>query len=129
MRRVVVPLPFVATKATLDDQTRDLSPPSEVAAFEVPREGGMRHRVTAIGTDGARAEAYVVEADGVARPDGAGFTVESLDYDDEDAGVIELGGSAPKRPKRPKTKKVQPNASTSAKPAANVKVDGFTKLK
>jgi serine/threonine-protein kinase len=129
VRRVVVPLPFVATKATLDDQTRDLSPPSEVAAFEVPREGGMRHRVTAIGTDGARAEAYVVEADGVARPDGAGFTVESLDYDDEDAGVIELGGSAPKRPKRPKTKKVQPNASTSAKPAANVKVDGFTKLK
>jgi len=77
VRRVLVTLPFTATRVTFDDQSRLLSPPTEVVVFDVPRESGVRHRVTAVAVDGARAEAFVREADGVARPEGD-FTIESL---------------------------------------------------
>ena len=79
IRRVVVPLPFAATKVTFDEQSHDLSPPADVAAFAVPRESGQRHRITVLGVDGSRAEAYVRESEGVARPEGQGFAIEALE--------------------------------------------------
>lgn len=130
-RRVVVPLPFVASKVSFDDQSRDLAPPVDVVAFEVPRESGARHRVTALSADGARAEAYVREEDGVARPEGDGFAIESLEtYPDDPPArgaparpVVRRRVPAPRwTPPLPATQ-----ASASAKPVGSVK-DGFTKL-
>lgn len=69
VRRVVVTLPFAAAHVTFDDMERDLSPPADVSAFDVPHASGTRHRVVAIAPDGARGEAYVHEEDGVARPE------------------------------------------------------------
>jgi hypothetical protein len=73
-RRVVVPLPFPATRVTLDEAARDLDPASDVAAFDLPSESGLRHRVVALALDGTRAEGYVREDEGVARPDGEGYS-------------------------------------------------------
>jgi hypothetical protein len=73
VRRVVVPLPFVATRVTFDEAVRDLNPAADVIAFEVPAEGGSRHRVTALALDGTRAEAYVREQDGIAHPEAEGY--------------------------------------------------------
>jgi serine/threonine-protein kinase len=82
VRRVVVPLPFVAARVTFDDQMRDVSPPSEVVVFDVARESGVRHRVRAVAVDGSLAEAYVREADGVARPEGE-YAIEALEASDD----------------------------------------------
>ena len=73
-RRVVVPLPFPATRVTLDEAARDLDPASDVAAFDLPGESGLRHKVVALAVDGTRAEGYVREDEGVARPDGEGYS-------------------------------------------------------
>lgn len=73
VRRVVVPLPFLATRVELDEAERDLEPPSDVSVFDVPRESGIQHHVTAFALDGTRAEGYVREAEGVARVEGDGF--------------------------------------------------------
>ena len=148
VRRVVVPLPFAATRVTFDDQTRDVAPPAAVVAFDVPREAGTRHRVIAIGEGGSRAEADVLESDGVARPAASGgFAFDQLDnYDDDpNAPVIELPspGGQPKR-KKPRTKNAHPAlasapppppaapapppVASAPKPIGTVK-DGFTKLK
>ena len=143
-RRVVVPLPFVASKVTFDEQGRELSPAGDVAVFEVPRESGLRHRVTAIATDGARAEAFVREEEGVARPEGEGFTIESLEtYPDEPSTtpsgaprkpVVRRRVSAPRWTAPPghgapaRSASAPPAAvSATAKPVGSVK-DGFTKL-
>jgi serine/threonine protein kinase len=75
-RKVVVPLPFLATRVTFDDESRALDPAVDVAAFEVPREGGFRHRVTATAIDGSRASGFVREQDGVARVESEGFAIE-----------------------------------------------------
>gem|GEM_PF-604563 len=145
MRRVIVPLPFVATKVSFDEQTRELSPPADVAAFDVPRESGQTHRVTALAVDGSRAEAYVRESDGVARPEGQGFAIEPLEtYTDEPAApapttaFIELPPThnGVKRVVKPRPRAVKdagpppaPSASVqAAKPIGTVK-DGFTRLK
>jgi serine/threonine-protein kinase len=141
-RRVVVPLPFVASKVTFDDQARDLTPPADVVAFEVPRESGARHRVTAIATDGARAEAYVREQEGVARPEGADFAIESLEtYPGEPVTTSAAASAKPGvRRRAPRSHGgatsttrdagTMPGASTSARamPVGSVK-DGFTKLR
>lgn len=138
MRRVVVPLPFLATHVTFDDEARDLSPAADVVAFEVRREGGSRHRVTAVAVDGARAEAYVREADGVARPEEAsGFAIEAFEsYEEEvDAGGAKKGGPKPVRKTKPKPRPPAaappppppPVAASAPKPVGTVK-DGFTKL-
>ena len=75
-RRVVVPLPFLATRVTFDDEARDLDPAVDVVAFEVPREAGARHRVTATAIDGSKAAGFVREQDGVARVEAEGFAIE-----------------------------------------------------
>jgi serine/threonine protein kinase len=72
-RKLIVPLPFLAVHAELDDLVRDIDPAADVAVFDVPRESGATHHVTATALDGSRAEAYVHESDGVARVDGDGF--------------------------------------------------------
>jgi hypothetical protein len=139
-RRVVVPLPFRATHVTFDEQARDLAPPVDVVAFEVPRESGARHRVTAVGEEGALAEAYVREADGVARPEGSGYEIESLEAYPVDPAT-EPQPAAPEEPPKPRRPRPTPSrtpaalpapspivSSGPAKPAVSTK-DGFTKLK
>lgn len=157
VRRVVVTLPFVAARVTFDDQSRELAPPTEVVVFDVPRESGVRHRVTAVAVDGARAEAFVREADGVARPEGD-YVIEALETSDEPAPdpsagavVIDLPENAApsastgtkRRLRRPRGVPVRPAASpaptpspapppasvsAAPKPIGTVK-DGFTKLR
>jgi serine/threonine protein kinase len=73
VRRVIVPLPFLAMRVELDDAERDLDPASDVGVFDVPKESGIQHHVTAVALDGTRAEGYVREAEGVARVEGDGF--------------------------------------------------------
>ncbi|MBX3185980.1 MAG: serine/threonine protein kinase [Labilithrix sp.] len=145
-RRVVVPLPFAAKRVTFDERAQDLDPPADVAVFEVPRESGARHRVTALALDGAKAEAYVRESDGVARPEGQGFAIEPLEtYTDEPAAgaapvtFIELPPThngvkrVVKTRPSPKSRPVaQPSAhppSSAPKPIGTVDKDGFTRLK
>jgi hypothetical protein len=133
---------------TFDEQSRDLAPPADVVAFDVSRESGARHRVTAYAVDGSKGEAYVRESEGVARPEGPGFTIESLEtYAEEATGaptttgnLIELPPTpnGVKRVVRPRPGPVRavkdagaPAASASAqapKPIGTVK-DGFTKLR
>ncbi|HEY8074318.1 MAG TPA: serine/threonine-protein kinase [Labilithrix sp.] len=137
-RRVVVPLPFAATRVTFDDQARDVAPAATIVAFDVPREAGTRHRVTAVSVDGAKAEADVLESDGVARP-ASSFAFEQLDNYDDDPNVIELP-SAPGQPPRKRRPRIKaphpplaaapppPPSATAPKPIGTVK-DGFTKLK
>jgi hypothetical protein len=73
LRKVVVPLPFLSSHVAFDSEARDPVPATDVLAFEVPSDSGIRHRVTAIALDGTRAEGYVREEDGVARPDADGY--------------------------------------------------------
>jgi hypothetical protein len=76
-RKVVVPLPFLATHADLDDLTRDLDPPADVAAFDVGADSGTRHRVGATAIDGTRAAGFVREEDGIVRVEGNGYAFVS----------------------------------------------------
>jgi tRNA A-37 threonylcarbamoyl transferase component Bud32 len=149
MRRVIVPLPFAAKHVTFDEQSRDLSPPADVAAFDLPRESGARHRVTALAVDGSKAEAYVRESEGVARPEGQGFAIEALEtYADEAAGTPSAPGNLIELPPTPngvrRVVKPRPgpvraakeagapapsaSAVQAPKPIGTVK-DGFTKLR
>jgi serine/threonine-protein kinase len=72
-RKVVLPLPFLATHAVLDDVVRELDPAADVVAFDLPPESGPRHRVEAVAIDGTRVEGFVREQDGIARPEGDGY--------------------------------------------------------
>ncbi|AKU96835.1 serine/threonine protein kinase [Labilithrix luteola] len=148
-RRVVVPLPFVATRVTFDEQARDTTPPSDTVAFDVPRESGLLHRVTAVAVDGSRAEAYVRELDGVARPEGGAYAIEAFETvdaqpDEPAAAAIELPPTPSAMPvisrtRRPRTANPRPkpqaqsalspsSVASSTKPVGTLK-DGFTKLK
>jgi serine/threonine protein kinase len=106
-RKVVLPLPFVATRVSFDDEVRELVPASDVAAFDVPGEAGPRHRVAITALDGSRAEGYVREQDGIARPEPDGFTMV-------------LPDSMPNDPRPP--------AGRPARPIGTVH-NGFTKLR
>jgi hypothetical protein len=106
-RRVLVPLPFVASHATLDDESRDLEPPSDVVAFDVPDGSGLRHHVTIVAPDGTRAEGYAAEQDGIARPE-EGYAFE-----------------APPQPENPAA---HSNRKRPGHPVGIVH-DGFTKLR
>jgi serine/threonine-protein kinase len=106
-RKVVVPLPFLATHVTFDDESRDLDPAVDVTAFEVPREAGSRHRVTATAIDGSKASGFVSEQDGVARVEAEGFSIE----------LPALSPPPPRSSVRPSTA-----------PVGTVK-NGFTKLR
>ena len=148
-RRVIIPLPFAATHVTFDEQQHDLSPPADVAAFEVSRESGARHRVTALAVDGSHAEAYVRESEGVARPEGQGFAIEPLETYGEEATagatsahfielpptpngvkrVVKRPGPGPRSAAKPlSTPPPVVSALPPPKPIGTVK-DGFTKLR
>jgi serine/threonine-protein kinase len=109
-RRVVVPLPFLATHVAFDDEQRDLDPAADVEAFEVPRESGTRHHLTATALDGSKASGFVKEEDGVARVEAEGFTFE-----------LPTPSAPPKEPRAPR-----PVARPA--PVGTVK-NGFTKLR
>jgi eukaryotic-like serine/threonine-protein kinase len=81
--RLLVPLPFLASRVTLDDESRDLDPPSDVATFDVRTDGSTRHHVTVLAPDGTRAEGHAVEEDGVARPDGDGYSFSAPPQSDD----------------------------------------------
>jgi serine/threonine-protein kinase len=72
-RRIVLPLPFLATHVTFDEATRDLDPATDVIAFEVASDAGVRHHVTIVALDGTRAEGFVRERDGIGRPEDDGY--------------------------------------------------------
>jgi serine/threonine-protein kinase len=73
VRKIVLPLPFLATRVTFDEVSRDLQPATDVVAIEVSRETGELHQVTILALDGTRAAGIVREQDGIARPDGDGY--------------------------------------------------------
>ena len=75
IRKIVVPLPFLAKRVTFDDSSRDLDPATDVVSFDVPVESGARHLVSATALDDSRAEGYVRESDGIARAEGDGFSI------------------------------------------------------
>jgi serine/threonine-protein kinase len=72
-RKLVLPLPFLATRVTFDDSPKDLDPATDVIALDVPGDASSLHRVTILALDGTRAEGFVREQDGIARPDGDGY--------------------------------------------------------
>jgi serine/threonine-protein kinase len=78
-RRTVFSLPFAASEVTFDDVTRDLDPPSELAAFDATADSGPRHHVIAVAPDGRRADGYVREEDGVGRVEPPGYAVVTPD--------------------------------------------------
>jgi len=106
-RKVVLPLPFLATRVEFDDVARDLDPAADVIAFDVPSESGPRHRVAVLALDGTRAEGFVREQDGIARPEADGYAFVAP----------EPSASAPRGP-----------ATRSPKPLGTVH-NGFTKLR
>jgi hypothetical protein len=105
-RRVLLPLPFAASRVTFDDEVRDLDPPTDVVAFDVPAGGGTRHQITVLAPDGTRAEGRALEEDGIARPEGSGYHLVAPPPSRDEAA------RAPRR---------------SAHPLGTVR-DGFTKL-
>jgi hypothetical protein len=107
-RRVLVPLPFVANRASFDDDSRDLEPPTDVVAFDVAAGDGVRHHVVAVAADGTRAEGYALEDEGVARPEGDGYTFVTPEPPLDDAR--------------------RPGPRRSARPVGTVH-NGFTKLR
>jgi eukaryotic-like serine/threonine-protein kinase len=111
-RKVVVPLPFLAVRAELDDVAKDMDPAADTVVFEVPQGSGVSHHIAAIALDGTRAEAYAREIDGVAHVDGDGF-------------MTFLPAVPPPVPATSLPK----SRATPARPATPVRVkNGFTKL-
>jgi hypothetical protein len=107
-RRVVVPLPFPASRVTLDDVQHELDPPADVTTFDVPVATGIRHQLVAVALDGTRAEGPVSEEDGVARPDADGFSYAEAPH-----------AASPENPR----------ASRRPARAVGATRDGFTKLR
>ncbi|MEO8800123.1 MAG: serine/threonine-protein kinase [Polyangiaceae bacterium] len=111
-RKVVVPLPFVASHVTFDDTERDLDPPSNVTSFDVPTSSGLRHRLVVVAASGARAEGFVHEVDGLTAQED-GFTTY---------GPAAASASASEHPPAVKHHpRPKPKRSTT-------RHDGFTKL-
>ncbi|MBL8610656.1 MAG: serine/threonine protein kinase [Myxococcales bacterium] len=102
VHEVTVPLPFLASRVMLDDTERTLRPASDHATFWIANGGGPRHRVVAVALDGTRAEAVVIEVDGVARVDGDGYKLDETDVTIElpDPTTAASVASAPKAPAR-----------------------------
>jgi serine/threonine-protein kinase len=109
-RHVVISLPYVSTHVTFDTESRDLAPPTDVVAFDVPSGSSTRHRVTALALDGTRADGYVREDDGIGRPEGDGYSFAPPPGSDH----VSVPRAADVRP--------------TAKPIGTVR-NGFTKLR
>ena len=96
-RRLLLPLPFLASRVTLDDESRDLDPPSDVATFDVRTDGSTRHHVTVLAPDGTRAEGHAAEEDGVARPDGDGYSFSAPPQSDDPPRAMRRRATHPLR--------------------------------
>jgi serine/threonine-protein kinase len=114
VRRVVVPLPFLALRVTFDDTTRELVPATDVAVFDVPVATGFDHHIVATALDGTRAEATVHEDDGIARPGDNGFAMTLP------PGVKPIAADIRTPPPAPSTPPPAPLGTTK---------NGFTKLR
>ncbi len=122
VRRVRVPLPFVATLVTLDDTARELEPAADVVDFDVPDPKPRRHRVIAVALDGTRAEGWVLEVSGIAQVEADGYTLESPDLPSLPAPTATPRSASPGK---------AGSASQRKGPAGPVGTtkNGFTKLK
>ncbi len=105
VHEVTVPLPFLASRVSLDDTERTLKPATDRVSFWVPNGGSGEHKVTAIALDGTRAEATVREVDGLARIEGDGYKL------DESGVTIELP-----EPDPPAAPKPQPPRKSRKRP-------------
>lgn len=100
VHEVTVPLPFLASRVSLDDTERTLKPATDRVSFWVPNGGSGEHKVTATALDGTRAEATVREVDGLARIEGDGYKL------DETGVTIELPEpDVPAAPPKPSPRK------------------------
>lgn len=110
VHEITVALPFIASRVMLDDTERTLRPATDHATFFIANGGGPRHRVVAVALDGTRAEAVVIEVDGVARVDGDGYKLDETDVTIElpDPASAAPAASTPKvparRPSRPRAR-------------------------
>ena len=102
-RKVVVSLPYLATRVQFDDTIRDLDPATDVVVLDVPSGSGPQHKVIVTALDRTRAEGLVREHDGITQPEADGFVL------------------------LPAAPEARPVAPRSARPAGTVR-DGFTKL-
>ncbi|MEO8874179.1 MAG: hypothetical protein ABI461_01220, partial [Polyangiaceae bacterium] len=101
------------THVTFDDIDRDLNPPADVSAFDVPGASGVRHRVVAIAANGERAEGFAREVDGVASPE-EGFVTRQPPVAAKPAAT----SATPSPPRH-----------SHPKPISTTTRDGFTRLK
>ena len=131
VRTVVVALPFQVTRVIFDEQRRDLDRPADSVSFNVVATNGTRHHVVAVGAGGERAEAFVREVEGIAKPEGTGYAMELLDAYEDDA-VVEGPGAAdggPKKFQRPRRKPAGGAPHAAAPKSPGTVKDGFTRLK
>ncbi|MBV9948038.1 MAG: serine/threonine protein kinase, partial [Myxococcales bacterium] len=110
-RRVVVRLPFLSSRVTLDEVARDLDPATDVVVFDVPAESDVRHRVVALALDGTRAEGFVRERGDIATAEVDGYAF--------------VRGTEPTGDAH---REIPPTPAHRARPLGTVH-DGFTKLK
>jgi serine/threonine-protein kinase len=131
-RHVDVPLPFVATFVSFDEAARELTPASDMTAFDVPESSPPRHRLSAVALDGTRAEGYVREQNGVAKVEEDGFTLEapaSQNANTPPEFEVVQQPPPPSAPSRPsKTQRGPRPTPTQTQPVGTVR-NGFTKLK
>lgn len=122
-RRVIVTLPFAASHVSFDGKPVEVSQATSAVVIDVPAGSALTHHIVAVAPDGARAEASVVEDDGVAKPSGGGFVVETLEtYENGSAAPASAPGvrAAPRRDPR--------RAGPTPSAIGTVK-GGFTKIR
>ena len=127
-RRVVVTLPFAASYVTFDGKALDVPQATSAVVVDVPAGSTGTHQLVAVAPDGARAEASVVEDDGIAKPAGGGFVIETLETYDVGARPS-AGGARPRPQRRAAGAPAAPSAPPPpASPIGTVK-GGFTKIR
>jgi serine/threonine-protein kinase len=124
-RRVIVTLPFAASQVTVDGNAVDVPQATSAVVVDVPAGSARTHHIVAVAPDGARAEASVVEDDGVARPSGGGFVVETLETYAVGSGAASGASGAGSRGPSPRDPR-RPGGSPSS--IGTVK-GGFTKIR
>jgi hypothetical protein len=131
-RHVEVPLPFVATFVSFDEAARELTPASDMTAFDVPESSPTRHRLSAVALDGTRAEGYVREVNGFAKVEEDGFILEAPTQNANTAPEFEVVQQPPAppvtAPRVSKSPKGPRPAPATTQPVGTVR-NGFTKLK
>lgn len=120
-RHVVVHLPFLATGASLDGVDHPIDPPADSFAVDVSPEASTRHRLTATGVDGTRAEGTAREEGGEAFLEQEGLVYVTADP--TPAPQVATPAALPTTPRATPARTSKP-----APPVGTVR-DGFTKLR